>query len=298
MTQTLLLGIDGGGTRCRARLAAPSGRVLGEGIAGPANIRFGLEESFAAVFEAASQCLRVAGLEQTATARITACLALAGATEPGDLAAARRHPLPFRTAVITSDVHAACVGAHAGKDGGVVVVGTGTIGFAQLAGRYYRVGGWGFPVSDEGSGTWLGAEVLRGVLWAHDARIGWTPLLRDVFARFARDPHAIVALIGRARPKDYAALAPLVVAAAPSDPVAAALMRRAAAHVDALLAALAALGAGRLTLVGGLAAAIEPWLAADMRRRLAAPAGDALDGALMLARGAVVQAEPAPQGMV
>ena len=44
----LLLGVDGGGTRCRARLATPAGDVLGEGAGGPANIRFGLEESFAA----------------------------------------------------------------------------------------------------------------------------------------------------------------------------------------------------------------------------------------------------------
>jgi len=43
----LLLGVDGGGTQCRARLCAPSGTMLGEGRAGPANIHLGLDESFA-----------------------------------------------------------------------------------------------------------------------------------------------------------------------------------------------------------------------------------------------------------
>ena len=31
----LILGVDGGGTRCRARLGEPSGAILGEGSAGP-----------------------------------------------------------------------------------------------------------------------------------------------------------------------------------------------------------------------------------------------------------------------
>ena len=44
----LFLGVDGGGTQCRARLADRAGRILGEGIAGPANIRLGLEASLAA----------------------------------------------------------------------------------------------------------------------------------------------------------------------------------------------------------------------------------------------------------
>ena len=41
----LFLGVDGGGTRCRARLTEVDGRMLGEGIAGSANIRLGLNES-------------------------------------------------------------------------------------------------------------------------------------------------------------------------------------------------------------------------------------------------------------
>ena len=78
----LFLGVDGGGTRCSARLADRSGHALGEGTAGPANIRLGLEAAFASVMEAAGQCLAEAGLGDAAFARVSACLALAGATEP------------------------------------------------------------------------------------------------------------------------------------------------------------------------------------------------------------------------
>ena len=281
----LLLGVDGGGTRCRARLCAASGERLGEATAGPANIRFGLQQSFAAVLQAALQCLEQAGLSQDDLGRIVACLALAGATEPGHLAAMQNCEHPFRKAIITTDAHAACVGAHDGRDGGVIVVGTGTIGWAELAGRAHRAGGWGLPVSDEGGGAWLGLEALRRVLWAQDGRRAWTRLLRALFEKFQSDPHAIVRFTFEAKPRDYASLAPLVVEhAAQRDAAAIELMRSAASHIDALAERLVAFGAERIALAGGLALEIEPWLAPKTRRHLVPPAGDALAGALSLAR--------------
>src|SRR5438045_9743236 len=104
--------------------------MLGEGTSGPANIRLGLDAALAAVLDAARQCLADAALGEPAMGRITACLALAGATEPTELAAARSRRLPFRHTVITSDAHAACVGAHHGRGGGVIVAGTGLVGCA------------------------------------------------------------------------------------------------------------------------------------------------------------------------
>jgi glucosamine kinase len=282
----LFIGVDGGGTGCRARLTDAAGTLLGEGAAGPANIRLGLEAAFGAVREATRQCLAEAGLSSDPP--IAACLALAGASEPAEAAAARScRNHPFRRLLVTTDAHAACVGAHRGRDGGVVIVGTGSIGWAILGGRHYRVGGWGFPVSDEGSGAWLGCEAVRRALEAHDGRAAWTDLLRRVSARLGSDPHAMVRWMGAARPRDFAALAPLVVEhAARADAAARTLMQQAAGHIDALAQRLAAHGATRLALAGGLARSIEPWLDRTTRVRLVAPAGDALDGALQLARSA------------
>lgn len=281
----LLLGVDGGGTQCRARLAMASGNNLGEGTGGPANIRFGLEQSFASVLEATSQCLRQAGLTPRDLSRVVACLALAGASEPAELAAAQSHSHPFARLLVTSDAHAACVGAHGGTDGGVIIVGTGSIGWAELNGQQVRVGGWGLIVSDEGSGAWIGREALRLTLWAHDGRIPWTELLTSLFGQFQSDPHRVVRWAAQASPRDFGSLAPRVVEhAAHDDAAAVELIRLAAMHVDALAARLLALGAERVALMGGLAPHIEPWLREQTRDHLVAPAGDALDGALRLAR--------------
>ena len=276
-----LLGVDGGGTRCRARLARRSGQMLGEGIAGPANLRQGFVEAFAAVLDAAGQCLAAAGLPHTALRETTACLALAGASEPDQLAAARRHPLPFARTIIITDAEAACVGAHDGRDGAVVIIGTGSIGWGIVDGQRHRVGGWGLPVSDEGSGAWLGREAVRRALWAHDGRVEWTRLLDRVFARFDRDAHAIVRWTATATPRDYGDIAPLVIEeAGRGDPAAIALARLAAKHIASLVERLDRLGAPRIALVGGLAAVLESYLPVETRARLVVPQGDALAGAL------------------
>jgi len=283
------LGVDGGGTRCRARLCRFSGDILGEGEAGPANIRFGIEESFAAVLEAAAQCMAQAGLAFD-DRPIFACLALAGASDPAMLLELESHKHPFRRAVFTTDSHAACAGAHRGRDGGVVIIGTGSIGEAIVNGRHYRVGGWGFPVSDEGSGAWLGCELARRVLWAHDGRIPWTELLRAAFERFASDPHAMVRWMGSAKPKDFAALAPLVIEHALADDLAGCeLMCLAANHIEILIKRLLAMGAPKIALCGGLASSMEPWLSEKAKHRLVPPAADALTGAADLARAAAVE---------
>jgi len=45
------------------------------------------------------------------------------------------------------------------------VAGTGTIALSfERNGRICRAGGWGAPISDEGSGYWIGAEIIRHYL--------------------------------------------------------------------------------------------------------------------------------------
>ena len=285
----LLLGVDGGGTRCRARLATFSGQTIGDAVTGPANLRLGLDLSFTAVSDAAIECLHRADLPKTSLEEVVACLALAGASEPGHLAAAQKRRHPFRKALIVTDAEAACIGAHGEGDGGVIIAGTGTVGWARVGSEAHRVGGWGLPISDEGSGAWLGVEALRRVVWASDGRIPWTPLLRALFADFTDDPHAIVKWTSEATPRDFGSLAPRIADyAARHDAVGVELLQIAAAHIDHIAARLVSLGAVRLALVGGLASSLRSWLSTATALQLVEPLGDALDGAVRLARSAAV----------
>ena len=95
-------------------------------------------------------------------------------------------------------------------------------------------------------------------------------------------------------PRDYGAFAPLVFElGAAGDAVAAPILRRAAAQVGAMVGRLAALGARRVALMGGLARPYGPWLEPGLGPLLAEPAGDALDGAIRLARDGA----PPPPGI-
>ena len=60
----LLVGVDGGGTGCRARIEDAEGSVLGTGIAGPAAVRLGIDRSLAAVESACRAAAAEAGLER------------------------------------------------------------------------------------------------------------------------------------------------------------------------------------------------------------------------------------------
>lgn len=89
------------------------------------------------------------------------------------------------------------------------ILGTGSIGFASVKGRELRIGGYGFPISDEGSGADLGLQAVRLALRTHDGRISPSPFLLEVIEKLGSDPVALVAWAEQATAKDYASLAPV-----------------------------------------------------------------------------------------
>jgi glucosamine kinase len=290
-SNALFAGIDGGGTGCRARIEDAGGRVLGTGIAGPAALRLGIERALAEVEKACRAALADAGLEADALGALHVAAGLAGLGRKGIADALAVRPYPYRSIVYAHDATTACIGAHAAREGGIVIVGTGSIGFAVVGGREVRVGGYGFPISDEGSGADLGLHAIRLALRAHDQRMMATNLTRDVMLRFHDDPFEAIAWMDRATATDYATLAPLVMRHADAgDAVARRIVRDAAEQIDELVRRLAACGASRVALLGGLASPMQPWLAPDVQRRLVPVEGDAVDGALHLARRALQEA--------
>jgi glucosamine kinase len=197
---------------------------------------------------------------------------------------------------------AACLGAHSGADGTIVVADTGSVGVGLISGREFRLASYGFPVSDEGSGADIGLQVVRLALRAADRRGGMTPLLSEMIEAFDHDHYQAVVWSEEARAGDYAALAPVVMRHAhQGDPVGRRLVERAADAAGDLIDLFLAKRIERLSLVGGLSDAITPWLAPDLRARLKRPDADAATGALLVARRRCVlpkreiDREPAPK---
>jgi len=282
---TTYLGIDGGGTRCRARIEDENGRPLGEAGSGPATTRIGVEIAWRSVMDAAEAAAAQAGLTRDDFSRMHAGIGLAGLGRRGAEAALKRIAHPFASVAFISDGMAACLGAHSGADGAIVVAGTGSVGVGLIGGREIRLAGYGFAVSDEGSGADMGLQVVRQALRAADRRGEISLLLSEVLGAFDHDPGQAVAWSEDARPADYAAWAPIVLRNAnQGDPVGRRIVKRAADAIGDLLDLFLARGIDRLSLVGGLSEAITPWLTPDLRARLKQPDADAAAGALLVAR--------------
>jgi len=283
----LFLGIDAGGTHCRARLVDGDGETLGSGRAGPANLTLGVGEAYREIMAATDAAFAAAKLPRSARRRTHAGMGLAGFDDPARARqiAARRFGLASVT--MRSDAETACIGAHGGGDGGVLVLGTGSNGIVRKSGRLRRVSGGGFLLSDLGSGAVVGHAAARQALAAHQGVIAATPLTRRIMRRFGNDPSRMLDWALAATPGQWAQLAPLVFAHAErADPVAARLVADAVADVVRLLDRMVGLGARRIALVGGLADIYTRRLPRRLAGILVPPQRDALAGAIDLARQA------------
>ena len=289
------IGIDGGGTQCRARLTTPDGTVIGEGFGGPTNIRLGLGPVWEHWMKAVDQCLGLANLERDILSDTAIGLGLAGITSPEDCLNTIKAGPQFSQSRVAPDAHVACRGAVSGKDGAILITGTGSVGYAYLGGKGHYVGGWGFEVSDDGSAASLGREALHASLAAFDGMAPQSPFTRAMLDSFGGHPSGIVHWVTSAKPKDYGSLAPMIMAHADDgDPVAVALVQHVAVDVGRYISRLHELGAGKICLIGGMAKSLQRWLSPWTHVLLAHPDNDAVTGALILAHGAGTGFEALP----
>ncbi|KRW95042.1 BadF/BadG/BcrA/BcrD ATPase family protein [Paracoccus sp. MKU1] len=270
------LGIDGGGTGCRAAIADGSGRIIGQGAAGPANISVETEGACANILAAARAALQDAG--QGHLDELTAVLGLAGANVT---AAARslRAMLPFRRTRIVTDAVTAATGALGGGDGIVAAMGTGSVFAVQIGGEMRQYGGRGFVLGDEGSGAVLGRALLSEALRAEDGFAPMTPLLQAVLDELG-GIEGVISFGFRARPAEFAQFAPRIVAG--TDPVGERIFAAAVAEIRAMIDRLQAERDLPVVFLGGLGTHYAARLQGLWR--IEAPKGSGLDGALHLAR--------------
>lgn len=280
----LFLGIDAGGTHCRARLVDADGNLLGSGQAGPANLTLGIARAHRAIMAASHQAFSQADLGRSAMRRTHAGIGVAGADDPAQMCQFEARRFVFASVAIRSDAETACIGAHDGRDGGVLVLGTGSNGLVRRNGRLHRVSGGGFLLSDLGSGAVVGQAAARQALAAHQGVIVPSPLTRRIMRRFDNDPSKMLAWAKKATPSGWAEFAPLVFAAPDKDPIARSLVADAVGDVTRLIDRMVALGARRIALVGGLAEAYAGRLPRRLARVLVPAKHDALAGAINLAR--------------
>ena len=300
---SLILGVDGGGTKTHAVITDETGRTLGEGFGGPTNI----DDH---TLETASLNLGCAINEARANAKLetkpfdAAFLGIAGVVSEADRGLvqelARRLELgtPERLGV-DHDARVALAGGLSDRPGLVLIAGTGSACFGLGAnGQRHLTGGWGHLLADEGSGYWLGLEALRAAVRGFDGRGKRSNLERRALAFLGiHGPEEImhrVYVVGLSR-SELAAFAPTTLeVAASGDPVAREIVERGAkalAETVEVTAARTKLVTPEIVMVGGILKSevmLEPLRAHLLARlpemRIVAAEQSPAHGACLLAR--------------
>ncbi len=290
------VGVDGGATRCRARVRDARGAVLAETQGEAANIHLDFESAVSVMRSVIGDALLTAGVGERDNLRVAVGLGLAGLNDEADAAKVAEAFAGYGRACAANDATTACIGAHAGADGGIVIAGTGSAAIARLAGAETIVGGRGFALGDAGSGAHIGLDALRAATLAFDGlgpRTGTDGRTPEPFRRRCRPAGPMVAVgeTGGLR-RLRAQRVPL---RGKGRSRRARHRRVGRARVGALTRRVVALGASRVALVGGVGEALRPHLEREIAALLKRPLYDATDGAILMAGGAVATTEEAAQ---
>ncbi|KAF1040274.1 MAG: Glucosamine kinase GspK [Herbaspirillum frisingense] len=292
-----LIGIDGGGTKTLARLARPGHGTLAQASGPGSALRNGAGNAWRVIDAVIAEVFANAGLARPQSSQLAVGIGIAGYNVAQWAADFRAAAPAFGALEIANDGVITLLGAHEGRPGAVIAVGTGTIGIASdIDGGLRVVDGWGFPTGDDGSGAWMGMRAVHHAQHALDGRAARGPLTEAVLALCVEEVPTDAARDERATLLDWLALADQaafaraarpVVAHAGDDAAARAILQDAAAEIASMAAALDPSQRLPLALCGGLAAALQPHLDARQRQRIVDARSDATDGALLLAQRAL-----------
>ncbi len=168
------LAIDGGGTKTRCVLADET-TVLARAMTGGCSvIRLGERQARESLQSAIGQVCAAARISPEQIAAV--CIGATGTARP-EIAAkirsilAERVPATSAKIEVVPDTVIALDAAFGESPGVIAVAGTGSVVYGRdAAGHTARAGGWGFAISDEGSGYWIGRRAVSAILNAQDAQ--------------------------------------------------------------------------------------------------------------------------------
>jgi N-acetylglucosamine kinase-like BadF-type ATPase len=242
------LGIDGGGTKTRCVLGGEN-TMLARAVSGGSNVvRVGEARARQALHTAIRQVCAAAKISPHEMDAICIGASGAGRQEIADKIRAMvvelDPELPPARIQVVGDTAIALEAAFGSGPGVIAIAGTGSIALGRDAeGHTVRAGGWGFAVSDEGSGQWIGRHAVSAVLRARDQQAD-TALAAGVLAAGIletwklSDFEALILFANSTPPPEFPRLFPVVLRAAEEgDSIARELLARAGTEL-AMLAAI------------------------------------------------------------
>lgn len=215
----IYLGIDGGGSKTSC-LIGDDTSILGTGTGAASNVvRVGEAQARESLASAIRQACTVAHLNPSEIGSV--CVGLAGAARPEISDLVKRivsKLVPGKVEVVGDNV-IALQAAFGDGPGVIVIAGTGSIAYGRnREGQTARAGGWGFAISDEGSGHWIGRTAVAAAIgaWDEDPELD-VPLIEMLMKSWnLQTIEQLVPAANSTPPPDFAALFPAVLSLADS----------------------------------------------------------------------------------
>lgn len=236
-----IIGVDAGGTKTLLALYDLDGNKLNETVLESCHyMRVGASAMGRILKEGVNALCQQQGISPR---DIILSLGLAGYGREEKvrrmLEEALKAAFPETKLVLHNDVETALEGAFLGRDGLMLIAGTGSIAFLKQGDEVKRCGGWGYAFGDEGSAYWIAKKLLEAFAKEDDGRLEKTALHPLLMERLKLSQGAdLITYVMKELQNDRNQVAKLAVlagvAAALGDPVALAIYNEAGKELAAL----------------------------------------------------------------
>jgi glucosamine kinase len=231
-----IIGIDGGGSKTHALLMDTSYNIIDESYSGAANIRTDVQLAYNSISNIIQELINKNKLNPD---NIQIGIGVAGySVEEKRQKLLRLLHLDYPQVKITSDSHIACLAAHGGNNGAIIICGTGISAYYIKQEQSQQIGGWGFPHGDLGGTAWIGLEICKATCKAIDKVIKWSPLLIEIFKKFDSNVSIFKTWLINATPRNFAEIAKIMLHLNQPDQIAQQIFNNAIQEVSGFIRAV------------------------------------------------------------
>ena len=187
---TLYLGIDGGGTKTQFVLCDSSGKIVRELKLGACNpVSVGVDDACSILEQGIKKAC--AGYS-FGTISVFAGIAGCGIESYRTSLELFLSKYRFAKLMVRSDAENIISAGLRGKDGLIVIMGTGSVIYAVNEGKRSQTGGYGHFIGDDFSGSMFGSECLRAALFHRDGSGPETIITELIKGKIGMEPYEAI----------------------------------------------------------------------------------------------------------
>lgn len=208
-SEKYIIGVDAGGSETKAAAYSQTGESIFKVTGGFGNVTVDFDIAIHNIKTTIDTVINHIGNDYAFI-----CLGCAG-IETGDNIKITKNILRQiygNNTQVTNDANLALYGALKGKNGILVVAGTGSIGYLKNDNECKRYGGWGHLIDDAGSGYSIAMNAIRHITSLNDKELPRDILANEIYSRLDIDVQKqLIDFVYTSTKSDIAQLVPVIV---------------------------------------------------------------------------------------